>query len=125
MIDEETEYTGLCNPSGKSCTVRLPIEYKDKQRVEYHVDSQSDSVDGERNLASSAGIEDARKGCRHEHEREGRGNDSEVIDRIVGNMLFKFIKTDDGGSESKQYECPSDGNHQGKTGRIQSYPSNQ
>ena len=97
MIDEKPEHTSLCNPSSQGCSVGFPIEHEDEQRVENHVDDQSDTIDAEWNLASSSGVEDARKGCRHEHERESCGDDAKVVDGIGCNVCLQFVETDDDG----------------------------
>ena len=54
------------------------------------------------NLAPSGGIEDARKGCRHEHERESCGNNAEITHGIVGSVFLQLIKTGNESGEGKQ-----------------------
>ena len=67
VFDWKTDGAALATWIAQACVFGLfvyQLKFKKILWDEYHVNSQSDSIDGERNFASSASIEDTRKGCR-------------------------------------------------------------
>ena len=113
LIDKQQEYGYLSGGGGYGRSVGTPSAYENKERIEYNVEYQAHGVDGKRYPAPSRCVEDARKGSRHDEERQSGEHQPEVAYGGFGDVGRQIEQGNDRAGKDKQQRTPCDGDERG------------
>ena len=94
LPDEKQQDGELGEPCGPRRALCAPPEGEDEEGVEQHIHNEACAADEERYARQSGGIVDTGERGGEHGERHSRGNHTEVVGGIAGNLLLHAVEAD-------------------------------